>query len=168
MGKGCLDYGECKALLGKLIALLREALGESLLSVALFGSVARGKAGKGSDIDLLVIYEGERRRVEKTFLNIVLALREGGEYKALEARGYHPDTFPVFMDTSKLKSHPWLLLDVADHGIILLDKGSILKKELKKIKKRLKELGSKKVMLENGRWYWDLKPDWKPGEIIEL
>jgi len=29
-------------------------------------------------------------------------------------------------------------------------------------------LGSRKVILGNGSWYWDLKPDWKPGEVIEL
>ncbi|HHT9155446.1 MAG TPA: nucleotidyltransferase domain-containing protein, partial [Candidatus Tripitaka sp. YC43] len=76
--------------------------------------------------------------------------------------------FPVFMNPSVLKGHPWLLLDVMDHGIILLDRGGILKGELKKIKSRLKELGSRRVVLEDGTWYWDLKPDWRPGEVIEI
>lgn len=168
MGRDYLGYKECKELLRRLILLLKGELGDELLAVALFGSVARGKAGKESDVDLLVVYEGKRVRIDKMFREIVLTLREGEEYKALQAEGFLPDVFPVFMDLSKLRRHPWLLLDIADHGIILLDKGGILKKELKKIKKRLKELGSRKVVLEDGSWYWDLKPDWKPGEVIEL
>jgi predicted nucleotidyltransferase len=168
MERDGLGYKECKTLLKRLVALLRGAIGDELLSVALFGSVARGKAGKESDIDLLVIYEGDRRRVEKVFQETVFALREDEGYKELQAKGYRPDAFPVFMNTGKLRRHPWLLLDVADHGIILLDKGRVLKKELRKIKKRLRELGSKKVVLKDGTWYWDLKPDWKPGEVIEL
>lgn len=168
MGRGYLGYKECKELLRRLILLLKGELGNELLAVALFGSVARGKAGKESDVDLLVVYEGERVRVEKIFLGTVLALREGEEYRTLKAKGYLPDVFPVFMNPSILKGHPWLLLDVMDHGIILLDRGGILKGELKKIKGRLKELGSRRVVLEDGTWYWDLKPDWRPGEVIEI
>ncbi|HHT9155447.1 MAG TPA: nucleotidyltransferase domain-containing protein, partial [Candidatus Tripitaka sp. YC43] len=77
MGRSYLGYKECKELLRRLILLLKGELGDELLAVALFGSVARGKAGKESDVDLLVVYEGERVRVEKIFLGTVLALREG-------------------------------------------------------------------------------------------
>ena len=43
-----------RGLLGELLRLLMEAFGESLVSVVVFGSVARGKPKPGSDIDLLV------------------------------------------------------------------------------------------------------------------
>ena len=33
---------------------------------------------------------------------------------------------------------------------------------------RLLELGAKKVSLPDGSYYWDLKPDWKPREVIEI
>jgi len=32
----------------------------------------------------------------------------------------------------------------------------------------MEELGSKKVFLEDGTWYWKLKPDLKFGEIFEI
>lgn len=38
-----------------MVAALRAALGEKLIAVALYGSWARGDAGRGSDVDLLVI-----------------------------------------------------------------------------------------------------------------
>jgi hypothetical protein len=30
------------------------------------------------------------------------------------------------------------------------------------------ELGSRRVELADGSWYWDLKPDWRPGEVVDL
>jgi len=45
---------------------LWQSLGERLVAVALFGSVARGEAGPSSDVDLLVIAEGlPARRLER-------------------------------------------------------------------------------------------------------
>jgi hypothetical protein len=43
-----------------------------------------------------------------------------------------------------------------------------LENEFKAIKEKLKKLGSKKVVLPDSSWYWDLKPDMKPGEVIEI
>lgn len=168
MSTGYLGYKGCKGLLERLISLLRGALGDKLLALALFGSVARGKATKESDIDLLVLFKGDKREVEEVFLRAIMDLRRNHEYQSLVKEGYLPDPFPIYMDEQQLKSHPWVLLDVMDHGIILLDRGKVLRKELKLLKKRLKELGSRKVVLEDGSWYWELKPDWKPGEIIEI
>jgi hypothetical protein len=30
------------------------------------------------------------------------------------------------------------------------------------------ELGSRRIELPDGGWYWDLKPDWRPGEVVDL
>jgi len=32
----------------------------------------------------------------------------------------------------------------------------------------MKELGSKRVFLTDGSWYWDLKPDLRIGEVFEI
>ena len=29
-------------------------------------------------------------------------------------------------------------------------------------------MGAKRIGLDDGSWYWDLKPDYKPYEVIEL
>ncbi|KKK51182.1 hypothetical protein LCGC14_3117490, partial [marine sediment metagenome] len=44
----------------------------------------------------------------------------------------------------------------------------ILDKRLFSLKKRLQELGAEKISLSDGSYYWDLKPDWKPREVIEI
>jgi hypothetical protein len=32
----------------------------------------------------------------------------------------------------------------------------------------LRELGSRRYVDEDGYEYWDLKPDWKPGDVVSL
>ena len=67
-----------------------------------------------------------------------------------------------------LADTPWILLDICDHGIILFDPRSVLARKLASLRLRLSELGSRRVELADGSWYWDLKPDMRPGEVIAL
>jgi len=39
---------------------------------------------------------------------------------------------------------------------------------LRRLSERLKELGSRRVYLPDGSWYWILKPTIKRGEILEI
>jgi len=55
-----------------------------------------------------------------------------------------------------------------EEGIILHDQGGYFARRLKALKERLAALGSRKVHLEDGTWYWDLKPDLVLGEVFEL
>jgi len=50
---------------------------------------------------------------------------------------------------------------------ILYDKSEFFSKRLERLRKRLKELGTKRVWKGN-IWHWVLKPDYQPGEVIEL
>ncbi|MGH7332323.1 MAG: nucleotidyltransferase domain-containing protein, partial [Candidatus Rokuibacteriota bacterium] len=147
---------------------LRARLGEDLLAVALFGSVARGVGHATSDIDLLVVHRLSARDPLKLFVDAVLALRRTPEYRTLEAEGFLPEPAPIFLTPERLSEHPRVLLDVLDHGVVLHDPQRLLDETLKRLRQRLDVLGAKKVTLEDGTWYWDLKPDWKPGDIITL
>jgi len=55
-----------------------------------------------------------------------------------------------------------------DDSIILYDTNNFFKNRLSELKIRLIQLGSKKVILDDDTWYWNLKPDIEAGEIIEL
>jgi predicted nucleotidyltransferase len=163
-----IGYDTYKKLLIQLLQELRDAFGEGIiLSYALFGSVARGEARPDSDIDLLVIHKPVDFRPVGRFVDVLLNLRESDEYRRLEDAGFIPDPYPVFMTEEEMYDRPLILLDIMDHGIIIYDNG-VLRKRFESLSKRLKELGTKKVILEDGTWYWLLKPDWKPGEVIEL
>jgi len=43
-----------------------------------------------------------------------------------------------------------------------------MKKRLEKLKDKLSELKARKVLLADGKWYWELKPEIKKGKVIEL
>lgn len=163
-----LNYRICKDLLNRAINLMKQYLGNDLLSIALFGSVARGEGTNNSDIDVLIVHKRENFKVSSLMTKIIISLRETEEYKSLESKGFRPDIFYILLDEEEFNGNPWVLLDIQDHGIILYDPFKVLKNRFVYIRKRLKELGSKKVILPDGKWYWDLKPDWKPGEIIKL
>lgn len=164
-GLGIADY---RPVLECVLDMLHRRLGDQLLATALFGSAARGEAGPHSDLDLLIVHQGDRKEIHRIFVDIVLELRETLEYKKLEEQGILADPYAIFLNREKLADTPWILLDVMDHGLILHDPHGILEEKLETLRVRLKELGAQKIVLEDGTWYWDLKPDWKSGEVFEL
>ena len=161
-------YPDLKPLLDVYLAEVRERLGADVSAVALYGSVARGQAHGASDIDLFVVHRGERAAVFEVFLAVALRLRDHPLVAELQARDAPTEPYPVFRSEEELADTPWLLLDVCDHGIILFDPREVLARKLASLRARLRELGSRRIELADGSWYWDLKPDMRPGEVIAL
>jgi predicted nucleotidyltransferase len=157
-----------RALADRVAEEYRAALGSELLGIALFGSAARGQAGPNSDLDL---YAVTRRRIPLLDPRIDVAhrrARESAEYRGLVLDGYRPEPMPVFHSVAELTAHPWILLDISHHGIIVSDPDGVLTCELNAVRRRLTDLGARRVVQSDGTWYWDLKPDWRPGDVIEL
>jgi hypothetical protein len=152
----------------RVVAEYRAALGDDLVAIALFGSVARGEAGPESDLDLYVVTRSARSLLLDPHLDRTRQIRESAEYRLLARQGYRPDPMPVFQTEEQLVAHPWILLDIAHQGVVLYDPEGVLARELEAVRRRLVELGARRVERPDGSWYWDLKPDWRPGEIIEL
>jgi hypothetical protein len=50
--------------------------------------------------------------------------------------------------------------------VLLFDDG-FMERVLERLSARLRELGARRVRTKRG-WYWDLKPDYRFGEVIEL
>jgi len=147
---------------------LRETLGDLLVSVVLFGSVARGKVRPTSDIDLFVVLEeappGMRRRralLEPARERLTPAL------EALWQQGIYTDFVEIIRSREEARRFHPVYLDMTEEAIILHDKNAFFADILKRLRRHLQELGARKKQI--GRfWYWNLKPDMKPGEVIEL
>jgi hypothetical protein len=138
--------------------------GEQLVSLVLFGSVARRDTRPASDIDLLVIAEGLPRSLRdrrRPFL-------EEWE-RARAAGGLPPTTWNlVTKSPAEARTHSPLYLDLVEDAVLLLDRGGFFQAVLGELERRMRALGSRRVFLPNGGWYWDLKPDFRFGEVVEL
>ena len=153
-----LTYERCRSLLERLLSQLQDSLGEDLLAVALFGSVARGEGRETSDLDLLIVHRGPPEAMPDRFVEVLRALRQSREYRSLAGEGFQPDPYPVFFTGAQLAKHPWLLLDIVDHGIILYDREGVLRRELDRLQQRLRVLGARKVSLPGGLRKWSSWP----------
>ena len=146
-----------------------EHYGDSLVSLVFFGSVARGLFRPDSDIDLLIIAEKlPRGRVPR-----VLAFQQGVEapfeemFRGLRQEGIHPLLSPVIKTPEEVSLGSPLFLDMVADASISYDRGQFFKKYLEDLEARLKRMGARKVKFKGG-YYWLLKPDYRPGDIIEL
>ena len=158
---------EWSAVADRVVAEYRAALGDDLVAIALFGSVARGQARPYSDLDLYVVTQ--RPSLGDSRLRGMWGRIEASpEYQTLVRAGYRPTPSPILHTVADLARHPWILLDITHHGVVLYDPESVLERELAAVRGRMAELGSKRVELPDGSWYWDLKPDWRPGEVVDL
>ena len=156
------------ALLEDLVEACRGHYGERLISVAVYGSVGRGTPRFDSDLDLLIVADGlpagrfprveDFRAVEEVLAPRLAAARE---------TGLHPELSPIFKTREELARGTPLLLDMTEDARILYDPDGCLAGVLDRLTKRLRELGSRRVWRGNA-WYWDLKPDYTWGDVIEL
>lgn len=157
-----------KELEGKLLAEVKSFYGDMLVSFVVFGSVARETYRFDSDIDVLIIAEGlpkgRMKRVTQ-FLNVEDRIEPF--LKSLQKEGINTCISPVFKTPEEAEAGSPLFLDMVEDASILFDRNGFFSKRLVRLRNRLRELGAKRVWKGNA-WYWVLKPDYKPGEIIEL
>lgn len=142
--------------------------GENLVSVVLYGSVARGDGDRSSDVDLLVIAEElpyPRFARHELLEPIREALRD--EMDALYRQGYNAYLSLVIKNRAEAVYHSPLYLDMTEDAVLLYDKGDFFRGVLDEMRARMEELGSQRVWLEDG-WYWDLKPDYQYPEVFEI
>ena len=158
------------ALLSDYIQLLEETFGGNIVSAVLFGSVAKGEARNDSDIDICLIFRSlPKSRHQRTLLifPVIKALREKKSYITLYKDGYLPEIAPILYTIDEIQDTKAIFLDVVEDGIILLDNG-ILERKVKEIKQRMEILGTRKVVLENGDYYWVLKPGLRLLEEVSI
>lgn len=155
--------------LKKLVKELRAHFGDELVSVVLFGSFARGDFDQRSDIDLLIVFEElPSSFFERSRLFDMAERRVEADFRPMKEMGYLCQFMPVLKTRQEAFYHSPLYLDIVEDGKILYDKSEFIKGVLNDIRLKLSELGAQRKYLEGGGWYWDLKPDYQYGEIIEI
>lgn len=142
--------------------------GSRLVALAVFGSVGRCVPTPDSDVDLFLVVEGlpagRLRRVDD-----FRVVEEAVAPSLAEAHreGLHPSLAPVIKAPDEVVAGSPLLLDMTEDARILFDPDGFLARALTDLKARLARLGARRIWRGNA-WYWDLKPDYKPGEVFEI
>lgn len=145
------------ALFEELQILCRKTYGERLVSLAVFGSVGRGTARPDSDVDILLVVEGlshwRMKRME--------------EFKPIESALTGVPISPILKTPDEIKNGSPLLLDMVEDAVTLYDRADFLKNTLDNLRANLARLGAKRIW-RGDQWFWDLKPDYRRGEVFEV
>jgi hypothetical protein len=159
---------EFERFLFSLRPVLLQVYGPRLIAAVVYGSVGRGTPRSDSDVDLLIVADplpvGRMRRVEE-FAPVRQALAD--KIKSLERKGIFTRLSPIFKTPAEVHRGSLIFLDMIDDGRILADPSGFWRKFLRQFRRRLKKLGAKKIY-DGDSWYWDLKPDYRPGDIFEI
>ena len=157
-----------EALLGDILAACHTNYGDRLVSLAVFGSVARRTQRPDSDSDLLLVVDdlpnGRIPRVRE-FEPIEQQLEAAMGDAA--AHGIHTRLSPLFKTPGELEIGSPILLDMVEDARLLFDRDQVLARRLERLRQRLVELRARRLR-KGGDYYWQMKPDFKPGDIIEL
>jgi Nucleotidyltransferase domain. len=157
-----------KSLLEKLTKLLQEEFQDKLISVVLYGSVARGDNRKDSDIDLLLVIKDLPKTITERVILFDKVERKLDDYiMRLMDDGYYITLTPVLKTPEEAMRFSPIYMDMTEDAIILYDENGFFRKVLEKTKKRLKELGFERVWLSKKVWYWR-KRNYKFGEMIDF
>jgi hypothetical protein len=125
---------------------------------------------KESDIDFILVLK-KVKNISKAYEKLTRITHKKifrtKEYLYFEKRGYL--AYPSFyvMSLSEFKSHPPLLLDPVYEGKIVFERRRVVSDEFEIIRKKLKELGSRREKIF-GDYYWILKPGLRKGEVVEI
>ncbi len=147
---------------------LKKSLGDSLVAVVLFGSVARGEATSVSDIDLLVVASGlPKGRFAR--LRLLEAADESVEpgLEKLRQRGIVTELCPILKTPEEASRITPLYLDMTQDAEVLYERNHLFSKTLQPLRESLIRLGAKRLKRGKTR-YWELKPDFVPGEIFRI
>jgi uncharacterized protein len=161
-----------KQIFENLLVVLKGAClkvyGDRLISLCVFGSVAKRAMHPDSDVDILLVCEplpqGRMARVRE--FEAVDQLCEHSLEQAVQ-QGVRTTFSPHIKTPAEVMHGSPVFLDMTDSVRILIDREGFFAGYLRGLKERLLQLGAKKVEFKGG-YYWILKPNIEPGEEITL
>ena len=156
-------------LFGAVREATRALYGKRLVALAVFGSWARGAATTASDLDLLVVAEPlppSRLKRVREFRRVAEATR-AARCRVWSAEGPEVELAPVFKTPAELAAGSPLYLDMTLWCELLVDRDGTLAAFLTDLRHRMQALGARRLRFKGGV-FWDYKPDFRPGDVVEL
>lgn len=153
---GVNDYQE---ILSLFVEKVKKEFKKAILSLILFGSVARGKANNDSDLDIFVFFDDKmikREEVGKKLALIIYKLRKTKQYRIFKQKGISPEVYPFLISKSRSRDVLWVFLDALKEGIILYDLNDFGRDLINETKSKIFKSGGRRVELPNGKWCWVL------------
>jgi len=153
----------------ELAAACRNVYGADLVSLAVFGSWARGVATPVSDIDVLLVASdlpSSRGRRMAQFGPVESATDESRS-AIWEGGTPGPALSPIVKSPEEVSAGAPLFLDMTDWCEILYDRDGFFGSFLGGLRERLRLNGARRVWAKGG-YYWEYKPNARVGEVIEL
>jgi len=126
--------------------------------------MARGDASECSDVDLLIVAEDFPRRLSarrQELLDLYAPARKAGGLPLIEWN-------LVTKTPDEARVHSPLYLDIVEDGRLLFDRDGFFAAVLEGMRARMRELGSRRVFLPDGSWYWDLQPGFRFGDEVRI
>ncbi len=150
----------------KAVRGLRDGLGSKLTSVGLFGSVARGRPSKTSDVDLYVVGDWRSASISERLDEVFPHLKKLDEERLrLLSSGIATDAsvYPVSREET-VRFHS-LHLDLSREGIAVYDPTGFLFAAWARLRLWLEKKGVERVQAGE-TWYWRLDPGLEVGSRI--
>jgi predicted nucleotidyltransferase len=155
-------------LVDKFVQMLRANWHENLVSIILYGSVARGDYRPDSDIDLLIVCERlPQSQLERRRQMTELVSKLDNEVAALWDKGYYHHFSTLIKTREEAYNVSPIYLDLVEDAVILYDKDDFFHIILSDLGDRLQELGARRIYVGK-KWYWDICPESKFGETVTL
>lgn len=157
-----------QVLVNRFVETLRANWHENLVSITLYGSVARGDYRPDSDIDLLIICERlPRSQLERRRQMTKLVSKLDSEVVALWDKGYYHHFSTLIKTRQEACNVSPIYLDLVEDAVILYDKDNFFHTILSNLRDRLRELGARRIYVGK-KWYWDVCPESRFGETVTL
>ncbi len=157
-----------RSLISELLDRLRDKFKDKLVSLVVYGSIARGDFRRDSDIDLLIIIEDlpkSKLKRQDLFMEVEEGLKKVIE--EIELQGFIIDFSPILKTPEEARRFSPLYLDMVEDAIIVYDKDGFFKSILRRLEEKLRELGAKRIRIGK-KWYWVLKDKYRFGEVISI
>lgn len=151
-----------------LFGAIQAHYGSQLVTLAVFGSYARGAPRANSDLDLFIVLKhgdpiGRCARTQDFVRAIELPLDPLADAAARE--GIVTEISPLILTRAEAGAFIPLYLDMVGHHHIIVDQDHFLRQRLQKVKKQMQVWGSKRCIAGN-HWYWQIKPGMRWGEVL--